>query len=63
MDSVYAHPDNIKPNAKEKYKSVVEPEEWGNAVGHTQPTHKNSQKIAIDWADQAATVFPDRIAS
>lgn len=58
MDSAYANPDNIK-NAKEKYKSVVEPEEWGNAVGHTPPTHKNRQKSALDWADQAATVFPD----
>jgi hypothetical protein len=62
MDSAYAHPDNIKPNARKKYKSVVEPEEWGNAVGHTLPTHKNSQKSATDWAHQAATMFPDEIA-
>lgn len=60
MDSAYAHPDNIKPGAKKKYQSVVGPEQWGTAVTNTQPPHKNRQKSATDWADQAATVFPDK---
>jgi hypothetical protein len=32
MDGAYAHPDNIKPAHKAKYRSVVGPEEWGNVV-------------------------------
>ncbi|MEN6319295.1 MAG: hypothetical protein ABFD82_11140 [Syntrophaceae bacterium] len=32
MDGAYGHPNNIKPEYEAKYRSVVMPEEWGNAV-------------------------------
>lgn len=60
MDSAYAQPDNIKPEERNKYTSVVEPQEWGTAVARTQPTQKKGQRDAFDWADQAATTFADK---
>jgi hypothetical protein len=32
MDGAYGHPDNIKPVLKMKYKPIVGPDEWGEAV-------------------------------
>ena len=59
MDSAYAHPDNIKPKERRKYRSVVGPEDWGTTFVPVPPPHRKSKKDAIAWADQAATMFPD----
>jgi len=62
MESAYAQPDNIQPDRKKSYQSVVDPDEWGAGAARTLPAHEKTQNGEIDWADQTATAFADKFS-